>query len=238
MRRSRPAGILFSNLHTVMSTSIVLLSAGLKASLELTVEDAAAETSSGVTASVSWLTGGALFVTVGGTLALRMTHRGWRSELGVYNPADGTAVNTTTATASTVVAPEPLLVVDDSGSSGGASSVPAIAGVVSPTALSPLLTGAQVEVVALAPLSHPVRRSIGQFGLRAHCCRRVTGNQVLRRRWLWLLRACVCLLMLAWTALVAHGPAVTPVAFVAGQTLLVASLHGLDYPDNVNYDDK
>jgi hypothetical protein len=59
-----------------------------------------------------------------------------------------------------------------------------------------------------------------------------------RRRLLWFLRFFVVCMCVGWTILVAHAPHdFSAVAFSGGLCILCVLMHGLDYPDVVNYSD-
>lgn len=82
MRRSRYAGRLFFQAHAVLSLCCILLGAGLKISL-LHAEDSHANR-----LKETWLVGGCLTACLAVTMIIRMSHRGWRSELGYLRKSD------------------------------------------------------------------------------------------------------------------------------------------------------
>lgn len=80
MRRSRAAGRTFFHCHALLCASCILVGAGLKMLL-VHVDHPLAPRE-------VWLTGGCLAATLALVLVVRMSHRGWRSELGYVRRRD------------------------------------------------------------------------------------------------------------------------------------------------------
>ena len=81
-RRSRLAGRFFSTTHTFLSMACIFMGAGLKIVLVHVSE------SQPLAQRELWLLGGSVCGCLMLTMAVRMSHRGWRSELGLLRPQD------------------------------------------------------------------------------------------------------------------------------------------------------
>ena len=79
-RRTKAAGRTFSQGHLPVTYSMILVGSGFSLLLE--------EYSHELHSKPVWLLGGALFAAMTMVMLLRLTHRGWRSELGILRSTD------------------------------------------------------------------------------------------------------------------------------------------------------
>ena len=95
-----------------------------------------------------------------------------------------------------------------------------------------------VEKCRVEPGTVAVSDAVRGWGLQL-VLMRLKHDQVYRRRWLWALRVVVSWLVIAWTAIVdANADVITPLYYLIGLVVIMLGIHGLDYPDIVNYSDE
>ena len=294
MRRSSFGGRLFTIAHGFLAVACVFVGAALKISLLHVLEPNSSST--------VWLLGGSLCACMALILIIRISHRGWRSELGMLRASDpqvrlqrckvrvamahslaahrrrhdrshrhrGRQVEPSSSTASasalsptgsSITSPTPLLTQSASVTSqerrpgehhaasveSDTSAHKSAFAVATATAGAPSLPEGPVTEVALDAMQgsaaytaarHAVCSELKQSSRLQRVAARLQVDQALRRRILWLLRAVVCGMVIGWTAIVDSSSAVSPLGFTGGLCVLCVMLHGLDYPDIVNYSDE
>jgi hypothetical protein len=236
-RRSRASGRVFGWSHGPLTFACIICGCGLKILLyyshaHLHVEHV-------------WLLGGFLALTVALILVLRLSHRGWRSELGLLREWDQGFLITASGHCKKAKPQDHE-------------------GAMSPTSLPLSPTGTQVRkpreysrfpswaskrgggrtssVVLVRQLlvdSQGKGKNLKTSKMHAMMSALLTPvDTTARRRLLWLCRGVSCLMVLGWTILVAvKHEQFSALGFVAGLTVLTALVHVWDYPDILSYSD-